>query len=340
MQSYQEAPFFENNTSKKKIRYENADIYGKQQQKKYHYIVLDQENSTEFSQYLVIMTNQTTQYKLVIKNLSEMPCPNNCSNNGICRNGVCICNPGYLDHDCSEEGLRITPFVQFQQQKNSATVKYICICFNYTLGFNMLIKFSQQWENVSDVRVQILISQKFNLPSDYNNTYDEIINTTKIGKYKVLSNVNPLDIEQVSISNQSYSLLIKIISKNLVQCCISIDFQGLEYQEEEKMLKLLVILGLIGFFLLIFGIIVYYCYKPKSTKSNLEGLYQLANQEDLQKFPECPICLENFEINKLALLARLECQHIFHIQCLSMWKTHQNKKTPYSICPCCRKAIV
>ncbi|CAD8198119.1 unnamed protein product [Paramecium pentaurelia] len=339
LQSYQEAPCFENNSSRKQIRYENADIYGKQQLKKYHYIVLDQENKTEFSQFLVILTNQTTKYKLIIQNLSQMPCPNNCNNNGICKNGVCLCNSGYLDHDCSQKGLQITPFQQFQQKNDNEMLEYIYMSFNYTLSFNMLIKFSKKWENITDVRVQILISQKFNLPSDSNNTYDDIINDKKIAKYKIKSNINLIDNEQIkNFTNQTYFLLIKIISNKNAKCCIQIEFDEYVDEDDEKLIKLLVILSIAVIILSCFGIIAYRCFRQKSDKQNQNRMYSNPIQEDIQNYQECPICLDNFEINQLTQLAKLDCNHIFHIQCLTLWRTYYTN-TIYSICPCCRQAM-
>ena len=43
---------------------------------------------------------------------------------------------------------------------------------------------------------------------------------------------------------------------------------------------------------------------------------------------ECPICLEELNINEIQ---KLECGHIFHKLCINEW----GKKKP--ICPLCRK---
>jgi hypothetical protein len=38
---------------------------------------------------------------LQTKKLFTTSCPNNCSRNGVCKDGKCICNPGYISEDCS-----------------------------------------------------------------------------------------------------------------------------------------------------------------------------------------------------------------------------------------------
>ena len=39
--------------------------------------------------------------------LTENLCPNECSSNGQCKNGTCICKEGYTTEDCSvSKGLR------------------------------------------------------------------------------------------------------------------------------------------------------------------------------------------------------------------------------------------
>ncbi|CAD8122227.1 unnamed protein product [Paramecium sonneborni] len=339
LQSYKEAPCYENNSSRKQIRFENADLYGKQQQKKYHYIILDQENKTEINQYLVILTNQTTSYKLVIKNLHSRPCPNNCTNNGICKDGICICKSGYLDGDCSEKGLLIPPFQQFKQKNIDQQFKYIYTQFNFTPGFKLSIKFSEQWQNKTDVRVQILISQQFNLPSNFNNTYDEIINVNKTLQYQIISNIDQIDNQRMqSVQNQSYFLVIKIISQKRAKCCLSIDFQELENIDDyEKIMKILLLFFLITLILFCFGIFGYICFRMKQQNENL---YQSPNSDDLLNFKECPICLDNFEMDQLNSLIKLRCKHIFHSECLRIWRTYQITDNRLElICPCCRQLI-
>ena len=58
--------------------------------------------------------------------------------------------------------------------------------------------------------------------------------------------------------------------------------------------------------------------------------YSLSNLEKAQ----CAICLEN--LNKQENILKLECSHIYHVNCLKDWYIKSKNKD----CPMCRESIV
>ena len=86
----------------------------------------------------VLSTNMTYW---IMKNVTSMPppeigeitCPGLCSGQGTCRNGTCICNPGFISADCSinaTKGPNVTSIVSgglcdIRKQRDCSKVRVI-----------------------------------------------------------------------------------------------------------------------------------------------------------------------------------------------------------------------
>lgn len=68
---------------------------------------------------------------------------------------------------------------------------------------------------------------------------------------------------------------------------------------------------------------------PENVINNLPVIKMDVNQ--LQKFEQCPICLENFKLEEKVIL--LPCNHSYHECCVKLWFERQNH------CPVCRQEI-
>ena len=44
-----------------------------------------------------------TKLQKIVEQIAENLCPNDCSSNGNCSNGTCICDEGFTAHDCSAD---------------------------------------------------------------------------------------------------------------------------------------------------------------------------------------------------------------------------------------------
>ncbi len=63
-------------------------------------------------------------------------------------------------------------------------------------------------------------------------------------------------------------------------------------------------------------------------KNNIKRyLIESPNETEL-----CPICIEELKKN----VVKLDCEHMFHIDCLNMWMTYNNNND----CPYCREDII
>ena len=93
---------------------------------------------------------------------------------------------------------------------------------------------------------------------------------------------------------------------------------------------------MMGSLLLIGGVsLAYNCYeiwlkKYKESKFN-KNLKQFLILKDSPEI--CTICLETYI--KQSKIVRLDCQHIFHKQCIQLWF----KNKPLKQCPLCRKTL-
>jgi hypothetical protein len=68
-------------------------------EKKTNYLQMISKNYKEIIIITIISIILLSVYLLLQKN-NNKKCPNNCSSNGICENGKCICNSSYFGDDC------------------------------------------------------------------------------------------------------------------------------------------------------------------------------------------------------------------------------------------------
>lgn len=68
---------------------------------------------------------------------------------------------------------------------------------------------------------------------------------------------------------------------------------------------------------------------PEHVINNLPVTKMDVNQ--LKKFEQCPICLENFKLEEKVML--LPCNHLYHECCVKLWFERQNH------CPVCRQEV-
>eukprot|EP01017_Pseudomicrothorax_dubius_P048391 TRINITY_DN8793_c0_g1_i1.p1 TRINITY_DN8793_c0_g1~~TRINITY_DN8793_c0_g1_i1.p1 ORF type:complete len:278 (+),score=23.95 TRINITY_DN8793_c0_g1_i1:227-1060(+) len=136
------------NVYKTKMTVDNWDTNAVYGQKDYHHLLLDTFNRTVGETFYFCVANlygaaSTFSYSFKITKSTDIPCPRNCSNKGVCNNGVCQCNYGFIDDDCSKVAEPLKVGASNRRQINPLSWKYYWIDFeNVTPLFQ--VKISKQ----------------------------------------------------------------------------------------------------------------------------------------------------------------------------------------------------
>lgn len=70
------------------------------------------------------------------------------------------------------------------------------------------------------------------------------------------------------------------------------------------------------------------------------GFTKNSSHQEITNDQTCPICLDNLITNPPAAITKLPChsQHVFHTDCITMWKAHQLSTHGEATCPFCQKS--
>lgn len=89
-----------------------------------------------FPRHNFISFRRMSNRYIVISFQSSAACPNNCSGNGVCKDGKCECHKGYYANDCSVNGIAFS--FSFSHEKKSLKdvknlkeypEKFVCVLF-------------------------------------------------------------------------------------------------------------------------------------------------------------------------------------------------------------------
>ncbi|CAD8206749.1 unnamed protein product [Paramecium octaurelia] len=330
LQSYGQAPFYDLQSPKKRILCDHYDINGQQQSKKYHYLQLNLDQHSDSESYLTILTNKTQNYELVFTASHIMQCPNNCTRNGQCINGTCRCNQGFLDEDCSQSAQQFLPFTI--QNISILAQQYIYTTFNASSNYSLSLAFETENTIKSKIKIQMLVSQRYNLPCDINNSYNHTLWDSKRVDIRLLQ--EPQLETTLGQQPPQNLLIIKLQSEEEINFKLSIDFQIHYLQDEEEMATIILVVTFIFILIVAMMFIYWYCLRRRNRNSLTSDSYQTPSLEDMQLIHQCSICLVDFTQETQLQCVKTDCQHIFHKECLSKWQGHQ------VTCPMCRKPLI
>ncbi|CAD8136024.1 unnamed protein product [Paramecium pentaurelia] len=332
LQSYGQAPFYDLHSPKKRIICDNYDINGQQQSKKYHYLQLNLDQNRDLQLYLTILTNKTKNYYLQFTASNIIQCPNNCNKNGQCIHGQCQCKKGFLDEDCSQTAQLFLPFKM--QNIQISNQQYIYTMFNTTSNYSLSLAFESTNINKSKINIQMLVSQRYNLPCDINNNYNHTVWDQKRVEIKLLQE----SYLESNFSQQSHQnlLIIKLSSEEDINYKIQLDFQIHYRQDKEEIVTIILIITLTLILIFALFFIFWYCFRRQKKNSSNNQQFMIPALVDIDLNPQCSICLEDFikTEEQLQQQVKTDCLHIFHKECLNHWRKNRNT------CPICRKSFI
>lgn len=73
-------------------------------------------------------------------------------------------------------------------------------------------------------------------------------------------------------------------------------------------------------------------HNPKPDQLHVQ--VQVRNPKPDQEIERCPICFEDMDYEQIII--KMDCNHIYHQQCLKDWFTSQNLQRMNPTCPSCR----
>ncbi|CAD8057158.1 unnamed protein product [Paramecium sonneborni] len=254
-----------------------------------------------------------------------------CQNQGICKDGQCMCPEGFIGNDCS---LKVSD-LSAQQELDPFTIYYLNIREQNSLRFDFTERCSFTFHCIGENPFYSRGELEFQ-------SYIEILQEDS---QKCLEQINSYNL-QFSLHTQPLYLFT---SNNQIQIAS-------DSSESSNKNTIVYIVTSIGLSLLL--IIIFACFKCKKSTPQINSLFGVSSsmsqkialirqmnkfmpiqtyQELIKKFPglsddqSCPICLENYKEDHKIRVSY--CTHFFHSECLDLW-IEKNE-----ICPTCRSSL-
>ncbi|CAD8098001.1 unnamed protein product [Paramecium sonneborni] len=332
-----QAPFLDN---KEDLIYEGMDYDSYVLKKRNHFISIP---SSPNKVYFTVLTNIQISFDIYLRGSQTMLCPNDCQGNGICFDGECRCDQGFIGRDCSLKALQLEEeqniFVNGSHDQNF----YCYFEQNGTKDFRLEISI-QDDENVA--QVYILIPDLVYLPTNY--FFNDAAKITKHSPF-----IREIDQKSSSYQNNQDQYIPNrlIILLQGVQFNIKLDSISRDYQSEQIKIIIIIVCSVAGSLLICFLIFLIrrarlkrsmekqtpedyemreknFTYGKSSNKKEDEFV-TMDNQiysNDLQD--NCAICLDT--LSNTQPIKYTPCKHVFHTKCIEKW-LQKNQ-----FCPFCR----
>ncbi|CAD8176416.1 unnamed protein product [Paramecium pentaurelia] len=332
-----QAPFLDNNND---FIYDGMDYDSYVQKKRNHFIQIP---SSKGKMYFTVLTNIPVSFDIYLRGSQTMLCQNNCKGNGICIEGECKCDSGFISRDCSLRAL------QLEQEKTisvngSHDPNFYCY-YEYKGSQDLQLEISIKDEN--EAQVYLLIPDLVYLPTvDF---YNDAARITKKTPFK-----RQIEQRKSKIKNDQDKYIPDklIILLQGVQFKIRLEQINGVNKEEQMKLIIIVVCSIAGSILLCFCIFLIRRIRQKRSMEKLTPEdYEMRekqftyggclNKKEDDQFgtidnqlqsnnlqDNCAICLDPLS-NKQPILQTI-CKHIYHVKCIEKW-LEKNQ-----FCPFCR----
>ncbi|CAD8176419.1 unnamed protein product [Paramecium octaurelia] len=333
------------------------DIYGYLENRFTHFILLSSEDFHSKQVYISTSSEWTQNYNITVTATYDKLCPNNCTNQGSCQDGKCLCNKNYIGNDCHQQATYIVQNKEiFLNLEN--TVKYAYV--DLEESENQTMSLIVQTNSSEGVDLYIMKTRVLYIPAleDLNRKYyDQLVEGNEV------SSLYPIEFElkdRNDISTQIQKRVRFIFKQKSLReqhIQISLDLINQRTQNTISTTTVIIIVasiaGIIMFLSVSFAVGRYFRNKKiKDTLAALAIIRQMQQEkkysaksfddEILEQLPQiqndqikntdvCPICLDLY-INKPDLRST-KCRHLFHRECILSW-IYINKN-----CPTCRSDL-
>ncbi|CAD8181697.1 unnamed protein product [Paramecium octaurelia] len=333
-----QAPFLDN---KKDFIYDGMDYDSYVQQKSNHFILIP---SSQDQVYFTVLTNIPVSFDIYLRGSQTMLCPGDCQKNGICVDGECRCEQGFIARDCSQRAL------QLEQDKaikinGSHDPNFYCY-YEYNGTSDLRLEISTK-DDENETQVYLIIPDLVYLPTT--DFFNDAATITKDVPYVI----------QIDQRKQSYfedensyipDRLIILLRGG--QFNISLDLISDDNKGDQMKLIIIIVCSVAGSLLLCFCVFLIrraklrramdkqtpedfemrekqFTYGRSLSKKEDDEFVNMNNQiqcKDLQD--NCAICLD--PLSNQQPIKTTPCKHIFHAKCIEKW-LQKNQ-----FCPFCR----
>ncbi|CAD8075244.1 unnamed protein product [Paramecium sonneborni] len=336
---------------------EGFDIYGYLENRFVHFILLQSQDFNQQQVYISTSSEWTQNYNITVTGTNYKMCPNNCSNQGICQDGKCLCNKYYIGNDCHQNATYIEQNKEiFLSLENTIKYAYVDLEQSQNQSMSLIVKTNSS----EGVDIYIMKTRILYIPvlEDLNRKYYDLL----VEGNEVAQNY-PIEFELQDKNDSSTQVQKRIrfifkqkspVEQNIL---ISLDLINLQTQNTISTNTVIVIVASIAGIIIILSIsfAIGKYYRNKKIKETLSALAQVRqmqhekkycaksfDEQILEQLPQiqndqqkntdvCPICLDLY-INKPDLRST-KCKHLFHKECILTW-IYINKN-----CPTCRSDL-
>ncbi|CAD8088230.1 unnamed protein product [Paramecium sonneborni] len=333
------------------------DFYGYLENRFTHFILLSSDTFNSQQVYISTSSEWTQNYNITVTGTNEKMCPNNCSNQGSCQDGKCLCNKQYIGNDCHQKATYIEQNKEiFLSLENTVKYAYVDLEESKNQTMSLIVKTNSS----EGVDLYIMKTRVLYIPAleDLNRKYyDQLVEGNAVQLDY------PIEFELYDRNDNSTQIQKRVRfilkQKSPVEQNILISFDLINHQTQNTISTTTVIIvvatiaGVIMILSISFAIGKY--FRNKKIKETLSALAQVRqmqhekkytaksfDEEILEQLPQiqndhikntdvCPICLELY-INKPDLRST-KCKHLFHRECILVW-IYINKN-----CPTCRQDL-
>ncbi|CAD8085522.1 unnamed protein product [Paramecium primaurelia] len=332
-----QAPFLNN---KQDFIYDGMDYDSYVQQKRNHFILIP---SSKDKVYFTVLTNIPVSFDIYLRGSQTMLCPGDCKGNGICIEGKCRCEQGFIARDCSLKALKLE---QDQSIKiNGSHDPNFYFYYEYNGTSDLRLEISTK-DDENETQVYLIIPDLVYLPTT--NFFNDAARITIQTPY-----VRYIDQRKQSNQNDQNSQIPDrlIILLQGVQFSIRLDLIKDESKNEQMKLIIIIVSSVAGSLLLCFCIFLIrrarqnrqmdkqtpedyemrekqFTYGRSLSKKEDDQIFTVNNQIQSNDLQDCAICLD--PLSNQQPIKNTPCKHIFHAKCIEKW-LQKNQ-----FCPFCR----
>lgn len=252
-------------------------------------------------------------YLISVKETSEKPCLNLCSDNGVCNRGTCSCDQNFIGKDCQTYASELSLDVDQQFVVSGKSKRYLFYDFKND-------------ENRIDVDISVNDSSNDREIIVYTKPYSKN-STTLPSENEYYNKMTGTNIKFTLENNDGDKFFITIENEISGQTSFRIALKKPSGDDGNKATLYMIIGISSGLFLVVLTLVLYIKFKKNTRNlpidadkaraidiSQIEAHYPETAYEHKDDDMPCSICLENFVINEM--VRKLTCDHMYHKKCI------------------------
>ncbi|CAD8170643.1 unnamed protein product [Paramecium octaurelia] len=294
--------------------------------KKYNHQLLIQNSPNP--KFITILSNISISFDLTLTGTNVQICLNNCTNNGKCIKGVCLCSSNFIGKDCSLAATEL----KIQTWRNQTLSNYETFFYYQQQNMSKELDLTFYTDSQKNLSILEIVSSFIHLPTlrfyDFYEQFNNSMPLAQIIKSKGLRDYEKKQYKQEypeeeayqgssSILDESPARLIVAVWCDYPNTQLSISLQKSDSKRNnpellEWLLPIVIIGGIIFILVIIFSV-RYFIRKKKKFGNYYEQV------QEVQACQICGICQLGLKDNNDTVFKSKACKynHFFHNKCLN-----------------------